>query len=139
LATDDLTPRPAGTRTRAATVVLIAFACGSLIGIAGDHAWLLYHRRIMPIHGSGRVPRMFLENLSHKLDLTPQQRAAVEKILERRRARVETIWTSVRPQIRKEIDETNAEIEQLLSPEQKQKFAEVKMKMATDRGRFPRP
>lgn len=138
MATDDLTPRPAGTRTRAASVILIAFACGILIGIASDHAWLLYHRRIMPTRTAGRA-HMFVENLSRKLDLTSQQRAAVEKIVDRRRARIETIWTSVRPQVRKEIDETNAEIEQLLTADQKQKFAEVKAKMATDRGRFPRP
>ena len=120
------------------TVVFIAFACGILIGIAGDHAWLLYHRRIMPAHATGRVPRLFMEHLSRKLELNAQQRTAVEKILERRRARVEQVWTSVRPQIRQEIDETNAEIEQLLTPEQKVKFAEVKMKMASDRGRFLR-
>ncbi|MCU1229993.1 MAG: hypothetical protein JWO97_2877 [Acidobacteria bacterium] len=117
------------------TVVIIAFACGILIGIAGDHAWLIYQRRIMPPHFPGRVPRMFVEHLSRKLDLTPQQRTEVEKILERRRARVEAI----RATAHKEIDETNAEIEKVLTPEQRKKFVELKMKIAGRGGHFPRP
>ena len=134
MATDDLTPPPAGTRTRAVTVVIFAFVCGILLGIAGDHAWLIYQRRIMPPHFPGRVPRMFVEHLSRKLDLTQQQRTEVEKILERRRARVEAI----RANAHKEIDETNAEIEKVLTPEQRKKFDELKMKMA-GRGHLSRP
>ena len=134
MATDDLTPRPAGTRTRAVTVVILAFVCGILLGIAGDHAWLIYQRRIMPPHFPGRVPKMFVEHLTRKLDLTQQQRAEVEKILERRHAHVEAI----RANVRKEIDETNAEIEKVLTPEQRKKFDELRMKMAS-RGEHPRP
>ncbi|MEA2571947.1 MAG: hypothetical protein QOI24_3948 [Acidobacteriota bacterium] len=116
------------------TAVILACLCGILIGIAADHAWLLYQRRIMPPHFAGRVPRMFVEHLSRKLDLTQQQRTEVEKILERRHARVEAIRASVR----KEIDETNAEIDVLLTPEQRKKFVELKMKMAERAGHFPR-
>jgi Spy/CpxP family protein refolding chaperone len=78
---------------------------------------------------------MFVEHLSRKLDLTQQQRTEVEKILERRRARVEAI----RANAHKEIDETNAEIEKVLTPEQRKKFDELKMKMAGRGEHFPRP
>jgi len=138
LATDDLTPRPAETRTRAVGVIAVAFICGILIGVAADHAYLLHARRLMPSHFPGRVPRMFVDHITRTLDLTPEQRKTVEQILERRRARVASIWTNVRPQITREIEETNAEIEKILTPEQREKFAKVKMRMGPGHPRFGR-
>jgi Spy/CpxP family protein refolding chaperone len=123
---------------RAATVVAIALVSGIFIGVAADHAYLIYKHRILPSHMQGRPPHAIAERLSHKLDLTPQQRTAIEQILERRHARVSAMWGNVRPQIRKEIDETNAEIEKLLTPAQKEKFAEIKKKMERRANELPR-
>jgi len=119
-------------------VVVVAFLCGILIGVAADHAYLLHARRLMPSRFPGHVPRLMVDHLSRNLDLTPQQRTTVEQILERRRARVASIWTNVRPQITREIEETNAEIEKILTPEQKEKFAKVKMRMGPGHPHFGR-
>ena len=48
---------------------------------------------------------------------------------------------NVRPQIRQELDATNAEIETVLTPEQKTKFADLRMRIGARRHdrNSPRP
>lgn len=118
-------------------VIVLAFICGALVGVVADHAYLFHSRRLIPSHFPAHVPRVFVDHLSRALDLTPPQRVAVEQILERRHARLAAIWTNVRPQVTREIDETNAEIDKLLTPEQRAKFEKVKMRMTQGHPHFP--
>jgi len=107
------------TSPRAAAALLIAGAliAGVVLGIAGDRAWMHWHR-------PPRAPRLerLVEHLDSQLHFTPQQKEAVTQIVARHHARIEAIAANTRPQMRQEIDATNAEIEKVLTPEQRQKF-----------------
>jgi Spy/CpxP family protein refolding chaperone len=110
-------------------VVIIAFVAGILVGVAGDHLLFIHH-----LFPRGFVAGRIVERLDRELHLTPQQKTQVQQILDRHRARIDAITSSVRPQVRQEIDTTNAEIEKILTPEQRAQFAKMRMRMPGRRG-----
>jgi len=122
------------TRAAAVAVVVVAFIAGILVGVAGDHFYLLRNGRLSPRHSSSRfaADRM-AERLTKELDLSPQQKTQVQQIIERHRAKIDATMANVRPQVRQELDATNAEIEKVLTPEQKTKFANLRMRIGARR------
>jgi Spy/CpxP family protein refolding chaperone len=116
------------TRTAAVAVVVVAFIAGILVGVAGDHLYLIKSGRLSPRHGRFSADRM-TDRLTHELDLTPQQKTQVQSIIERHRAKIDATMAAVRPQVRQELDATNAEIETVLTPAQKTKFANLRMRV----------
>ncbi len=111
-------------------VVIIAFVAGILVGVVGDHLLFIHH--LFPRGGfvAGRIA----DRLDRELHLTPQQKTQVQQILDRHRTRIDAIMSSARPQVRQEIDATNAEIEKILTPEQRAQFAKMPMRMPGHRG-----
>jgi len=129
---------PTNARATAALLVIGAFLCGIVVGVAGDHTFLLFHGRLRPSHGASEaVANRIVARLDRELKLTPQQHTAVQQIIDKRRQRIEAIWTSVGPQVREEMDGTRAEIERLLTPEQREKFRQMHQHMQ-DRNHHPR-
>lgn len=126
---------PARTSTKtiviASIVVLVAFVSGAFTGILVDH---LLHRGRRPPHMRGMTHTM-AAHLDRRLELTDAQREKIEEILRRRHQRMWELSESVRPQIHKEIEATNAEIERVLTPAQREKFQEMKMRMRFGHGR----
>lgn len=120
------------TRTAAIAVVVVAFIAGILVGVAGDHLYLIRSGRLSPRHGRFAADRM-TDRLTHELDLSPQQKTQVQQIIERHRAKIDATMAAVRPQVRQELDATNAEIETILTPEQKTKFANLRMRIGARR------
>ena len=120
------------TRTAAVAVVVVAFLAGIFAGVAGDHLYLIKTGRLSPRHGRFSTERM-TDRLTHQLDLTPQQKTQVQQIIERHRAKIDATMANVRPQIRQELDATNADIETVLTPEQKTKFADLRMRIGARR------
>src|SRR5437588_149451 len=57
-------------------------------------------------------------------------------IVQERGLRIDAILGGMQPQIRREIDQANVEIERILTPEQKAKFDQMRMRM---RSRLHRP
>ena len=110
----------------ACVIVLVTFVAGMFTGIFVDH---LTRRP----HGGPRIRRaaahMMLSRLDRHLDLTDDQEKKIGEILRRRHERITELWEGVRPQVSKEIEATNAEIERLLTPEQRAKFQEMKMRL----------
>ena len=105
---------------KAALIVVVAFVAGLFVGIAGDRFVLLR----APRHGSGRL----VAYLARELKLTDQQRAQVEKIVSAHRSGMEA-------QMHKEIDAANAEIESVLTPDQRTKFREMRARAERRRSR----
>jgi Spy/CpxP family protein refolding chaperone len=106
--------------------IVIAFVAGVLAGIVGDRVWMLRHVRP---RGMRSMTARIVKRLDHDLSLTPQQRDQVTRILEQHQQRVAAITAISRPQIRREIDMGNAEIERILTPEQRAKFQTIRMRM----------
>lgn len=117
----------------AVVVVVVAFIAGILVGVAGDHLYLIHSGRLSPRHTPRFAADRMADNLGRALQLTPQQKTQVQQIIERHRAKIDAAMSNVRPQVRQELDATNKEIESILTAEQKTKFAELRMRMASRR------
>ncbi len=133
--TEPAAPRSRTSTTLLAIVALLATFCvGVLVGVAADRVFIMrgMHRP------AGRSAEFMTKRLDRRLDLSPQQERQVAAIIERGQQRMFRVWGNVHPQIRQEIERTNAEIAQILTPEQRAKFDQVKMRMAP-RHRGPRP
>jgi Spy/CpxP family protein refolding chaperone len=117
----------------AVVVVVVAFIAGILVGVAGDHLYLIHSGRLFPRHTARFTADRMADNLGRALQLSPQQKTQVQQIIERHRAKIDAAMSSVRPQVRQEIDATNKEIESILTPEQRTKFAELRMRMQSRR------
>jgi len=113
----------------AVITVVIAFGVGVIVGGAATLAWIIHHHGGHPPFFEALGERRIMRHLDHELDLTPQQHDAVAKIIHERRQRIDAIFGGLRPEVRREIDSANAEIEKLLTPEQKVKFARVQMRL----------
>jgi Spy/CpxP family protein refolding chaperone len=121
------------TRTAAVVVVIVAFVAGILVGVAGDHLYLIRSGRLFPRHTSRFASDRMAEHLGRELQLSPQQKTQVQQIIERHRTKIDAMMSSVRPQVRQELDATNAEIEQVLTPDQRTKFAKLRMRVGSRR------
>lgn len=128
-------PRRSSTKTVviAIAVVAVAFISGVASGIFLGHLNLLGrgHRGGPP----GMLPHLMVRHLERRLDLTPEQRTRVEAILKRHHDRIFALTESVRPQVRQEIDAANREIEAVLTPEQRQKYEALKLRLGHREGR----
>lgn len=122
------------TRTTAVVVVLAAFAAGMIVGVTGDRVYLIHTRQYFPSRAPGRsMAKHLADRLDRELHFDDQQRAKVESILERHRQSIDTIWSSVRPQLEVEINATNAEIDKVLNDDQRAKFKSLQLRMRSNR------
>lgn len=137
-ATEPTPPRNASSaRNTAFVTILVTLVAGILLGIVLDRT-LLWRLRA---HGRGMhvMTTRLLVRLDSELGLTPQQHEKVARILETHRGRVTAVFESAQPQIRKEIDQANAEIENTLSPEQRVRFQQMKLRMRGQGNRAAHP
>ena len=98
-------------------VVVLTFLAGMAAGVFTSHMMILHGG-----HGAERFPRALVNRLDRRLDLTDAQRAQVAKIIRMRHARIAA-------EVQEEIDRANAEIEQVLTPEQREKFRRMRMRI----------
>ena len=111
----------------AVTVIALTFVAGVVVGIFADH--------VMIVRRGGRLDhlpfaaQMMSRRLDHHLDLTDAQEKQIEQILTRRRVEMDAIVSGMKPRVDATIDRTNAEIEQVLTPEQRAKFEKLKMRL----------
>ena len=110
----------------AVVVLLLTFAAGALVGVVGGRAF--FWSRIQS-GGKRPVADFMVKRLDRSLDLTPQQEAQVTRNLHAHHERIGAVWSGLRPQLRREVDQTNAEIERVLTPEQRKKFSGLKMRL----------
>ena len=115
-------------RAIAVVTVVATLIVGFLLGVAADRVWMYrYGPRLT--RAQRFSPERIVKRLDGELHFTDQQRAQVMQIIQARQQRIAAIQSGVRPQIRAQIDQTNAEIEKILTPEQRTKFQEIKMRI----------
>ena len=121
---------------KAAVIVVVAFVAGLFVGIAGDRALLIYTGRLFPRHAPGFAAHRVVEHLDHELHLTAAQRAQVQQIIEQHRARIDAAWNNARPQVQREMQQTHAEIDRVLTPEQRAKLQDMQSRADRHRRRM---
>jgi len=120
--------------SRRSIKVVLAFLVVFLAGaVAGD--WMAKQRRESWRDPQKRQQRM-LETFSKKLDLTPEQRQQVAKILEDGQLRMRSLHDQVRPQFEALRTETSKQIRAVLTPEQATQFNTIEAEFATRRERY---
>lgn len=82
--------------------------------------------------------KQFVQQLDSALRLTPEQRAAIAKIVADGQERNHEIWTNVAPQMHKVLQDVRQQIREQLTPEQRKQFEEL-VKRFRPAGRRPQP
>ncbi len=72
-----------------------------------------------------RMGKQFVQQLNDKLNLTPEQREKIGKIIADGQERNHQIWTNVAPKMRAVMQEVNQQIRAELTPEQLAQFEEL--------------
>jgi hypothetical protein len=118
--------------------VIAIFIGGLLVGIAGDRFYL-YHRGPRRPMSPQSMTRRIVDHLDRDLHFSAQQKADVQRIIDQHHARIDTVMAEVQPQVRTELDAANAEIEKILTPDQREEFKKMRMRAGTRRHGFPPP
>ena len=120
-------------RAMAAVVVCVTLIAGILVGIGLDRAVFRPRHggfgpfaafRGAPNADSARI-RMRAE-FARQLHLTPDQQARIDTIMQRRMAVLDSIRKVTMPQIRSLIGATQAQIDSVLTPDQRDKFQSLR-------------
>jgi len=120
-------------RAMAAVVVCVTLIAGILVGIGLDRAFF------RPRHGpfgpfvvfrgspnADSVRMRVRAEFARQLHLTPDQQARIDTIMQKRTALLDSIRKTTMPQIRSLIGATQAQIDSVLTPEQRDKFQRLR-------------
>jgi chromatin segregation and condensation protein Rec8/ScpA/Scc1 (kleisin family) len=119
-------------RLLAVVALLLAAVGGIAVGVALDRA--MWQSRALGFLARGtafrpppnRHPRSeLLDRLDAKLDLTGEQRLRVDSVLARREAEMKALRDQVRPRFDSIAGRARADLLQILSPEQRERFEEL--------------
>ena len=105
--------------------VVLVFLLGILCGSLATH--LLYSYRMDSIiSGRGESREAFLVNrLEHKLKLDERQKEQVRSIVHETHEGIKALRRQLRPQSEAVIEKSQAKINAILTPEQRDKFAQM--------------
>src|SRR5258706_5466393 len=81
-------------------------------------------RPAQPVSASG-MKFEFLRRAERELNLTPEQRERIDKIISSSQERTKKIMEPVTPKIREDMKQTNEEVRSVLTPEQQHHFDEL--------------
>jgi len=112
-------------------VVIVTFTAGVAVGVFATHIVHVRGEHMPPVFPT----RMMVNRLDRRLDLTDQQRVQVEQIIRRHHAAITTMWQGMHPRVHREIEQANAEITRILTPEQRKKFERIKLHISARHGR----
>lgn len=114
------------TRVRAVLLLALTFVAGAIAGAATDRFALVRQHRMLPRGGLHFAAERIAARLDRDLNLSAAQRAQVDRILQERGEAIDAAWARVQPDVRAEVARRNAEIDAILTPEQREKFAEIR-------------
>jgi hypothetical protein len=122
---------------------LVIFGAGAIAGVLVGSHHPFRHRHELVVnppdvreHGDrhdvpppplvgNRLNKDFLQRLDDKLQLTPDQKDKIGKIIADGQERNHQIWTNVAPQLRAEIQDVHKQIREQLTPEQREQFDDL--------------
>ena len=128
---------------KAILAVLVIFGAGFVTGHVATRMTEAAKPAVAPATNAARLgthsgqPPLSLEQLrkvelmgrvQKDLDLTPEQHARIEKIIEDSQGRIRDLWDQVAPDIHDEYDDVQKKVCQELSPEQKKTFDDLMKK-----------
>lgn len=126
----------------AAVVLLLVALAGVLGGIALERT-VLTPRTDAAAAGRERMPmrqRMpmrehaFRSRFAEELDLTPEQRVVVDSLMDRQLRELRRIHGEERPRVESVIAETRRSIDSVLTPEQRERMAQLAERRRSHRG-----
>jgi Spy/CpxP family protein refolding chaperone len=100
-----------------ATIVI--FAAGALTGA------LVVRLPTHPRQGPGGMRLDFLRRVERDLDLTPEQRERIDKILKESQEHTSKIMEPIAPALHAELQRTKEEFRQALTPQQQARFDQL--------------
>ena len=116
-------------------VRLAAIALFALGMLAGALVVNLYYSRFSPASARRPEARFFrVEDMKERLNLTPEQADAVEKIFSDTRAQLQELRKQSEPKFGEIRQQTDARLQQVLTPEQWQQFQNMKNEMRERHG-----
>jgi len=107
-------------RGQAAVLLLLMFAAGLAVGLAGERYAL--HRGPEKAAGPERGGRSTIERFADDLGITPEQQAQIDPILLETREQMSTVFDRVRPEWEAVVDSAKTRIESVLSPDQVERY-----------------
>ncbi len=107
-------------RGRAAVLLLLIFAAGLAVGLAGERYAL--HRGAGNDSAPEREGRSTIERFADDLGITPAQQAQIDPILLETREQMSAVFDQVRPEWEAVVDSAKARIESVLSPDQVERY-----------------
>ena len=112
---------PQSTKSLALAFILGALLVGGVLGFTADRVF--GHDEACASYFTRTEMR---KRFAEKLELTAEQRQAVEVILDGKRARMDSVMAQVRPQMQAVSDSTTKRIEAVLDASQRAKFAAMR-------------
>ena len=106
-----------GAKTIAGLLLALTFMVGGLAGMALEEALGIDWFEFLDEDAGEAEDRLLVG-----LDLSPEQQAQAEELLERQEDRLEEYWESRLPEIQVILRQSYAEVRTLLTPEQQQVF-----------------
>jgi len=107
--------------------LLGAFLAGGALGFTADRFMDASHRREM------RGPRGYRQKMATELQLTAQQQASIDSLMEQKHQQIVALYKPVQPQLdsialvaRVVSDSTHAQIKRLLNPDQAAKLDKMR-------------
>ncbi|HEV8612250.1 MAG TPA: hypothetical protein VGQ73_01995 [Gemmatimonadales bacterium] len=121
-----------GSRSGAALLLVGTLIVG---GLLGGGATLVVDHHTRKAHG----PRPgYVERLAADLGLSDGQRDSIQLVLDRHQPAMDSLWQLIRPQFQSERQLIRNEITQLLTPEQKAKYAQLQRQDSLRRAEMDR-
>lgn len=131
-----LAPMRPPTRSRGRTALFgaVLLLCGMIIG-AGVMATVLWERFQHSVRDPRRMPERMVDDMRQGLQLSDDQAGQIQVIMERHKDEFEAIRIEMEPRIQAHMDQVNAEIQQVLTPEQRREW---ERRFARERRRWSR-
>jgi Spy/CpxP family protein refolding chaperone len=102
---------------------LVGFALIAVTFLAGGMAGAAVDRVIMADGSQRDAPGGERGHVIDQVEMTPEQRAAIDAILERRSERMKSTWAEISPRLEAITDSARLEIMEVLTPEQRAEYS----------------